>query len=88
MSSLGKHWFNNGKVNISSKSPPEGFLPGRLKCCITEEQRDKMRKRMEANRKNINYALLNVGQHWYNNGKINVRTRECPDGFVSGCLHK
>ena len=24
--------------------------------------------------------------HWYNNGKINIRTKECPDGFVPGKL--
>ena len=27
------------------------------------------------------------GKHWYNNGKINVMTKECPEGFVPGCLH-
>ena len=24
--------------------------------------------------------------HWYNNGEINIRTKECPDGFVPGKL--
>ena len=24
--------------------------------------------------------------HWYNNGKINIRAKECPDGFVPGRL--
>ena len=27
------------------------------------------------------------GKHWYNNGKINKRAKECPPGFVSGRLH-
>lgn len=27
------------------------------------------------------------GKHWYNNGKINVMTKECPEGFVPGRLH-
>lgn len=27
------------------------------------------------------------GEHWYNNGKINVRAKECPEGFVPGMLH-
>ena len=26
----GKHWYNNGKINIMSKECPEGFTPGRL----------------------------------------------------------
>ena len=24
--------------------------------------------------------------HWYNNGKINIRAKQCPDGFVPGKL--
>lgn len=26
------------------------------------------------------------GVHWYNNGKINKRAKECPDGFIPGRL--
>lgn len=26
------------------------------------------------------------GRHWYNNGEINVRRYECPEGFVPGKL--
>ena len=26
------------------------------------------------------------GKHWFNNGKINVRAKECPPGFVPGRL--
>lgn len=28
------------------------------------------------------------GSHWYNNGVICVRAKECPDGFVRGRLRK
>ena len=28
------------------------------------------------------------GRHWYNNGKINIMSKECPDGFTPGQLHK
>ena len=28
------------------------------------------------------------GMCWYNNGKINIRARECPDGFTPGRLRK
>ena len=24
--------------------------------------------------------------HWFNNGKINIRAKECPDGFIPGRL--
>ena len=27
----GKHWFNNGKINIMAKECPPGFVPGRIK---------------------------------------------------------
>ena len=26
------------------------------------------------------------GRHWYNDGKINIRAYECPDGFIPGRL--
>lgn len=28
------------------------------------------------------------GTHWYNNGKINVRRSECPEGFVQGVINE
>ena len=26
------------------------------------------------------------GMHWFNNGKMNIRAKECPEGFVPGIL--
>ena len=46
---------------------------------LSEETRRKMRA---ANR------IKNIGRQWYNNGKINKRCYECPDGFVPGMLRK
>ena len=40
------------------------------------------RKMSAANR------IKNIGKRWYNNGKINKRCYECPDGFVPGMLRK
>ena len=40
---------------------------------LSEETRKKM-------------SLQKTGRHWYNNGKINIMSKECPDGFVSGKL--
>ena len=40
------------------------------------------RKMSAANR------IKNIGKRWYNNGKINKRCYECPDGFVPGILRK
>ena len=44
---------------------------------LSEETRRKM---SEANR------IKNIGRRWYNNGKINKRCYECPEGFVPGML--
>ena len=30
----------------------------------------------------------NLGRHWYNNGKVNTMSKECPDGFVPGRIKK
>ena len=50
-----------------------------LGCKRSEETRNKIGKAMKGN--------TNVkGKHWYNNGKINIRAKECPEGFVPGML--
>lgn len=45
---------------------------------FTEESKKKMSDAKKGKHK---------GEHWYNNGKINVRAKECPEGFVPGMLH-
>ena len=45
----------------------------------SEETRRKMR---EAHKGNTNTK----GHHWYNNGKINIMAKECPEGFTPGRL--
>ena len=36
---------------------------------------------------NKGLKLGSNGTHWYNNGKINIKAKECPEGFVKGRLH-
>ena len=53
-------------------------------------------KRSEETKKKIGVANkgkhignTNVrGRHWFNNGKINIRAKECPDGFIPGRIKK
>ena len=47
----------------------------------SEESKKKMREAAKGN-KNVR------GTRWYNNGKINKRVKECPDGFTPGRLLK
>ena len=48
---------------------------------LSEETRKKM---CEAN-KGKNIGNTNVrGTRWFNNGKINIRAKECPEGFIPG----
>ena len=66
----GKHFSEEHKKKISEAK--KGKHP-------SEEARKKM---SEANKGNKNVR----GKHWYNNGKINVMTKECPEGFVPGII--
>ena len=56
----------------------------------SEEAREKMReakkgkKLSEETKKKLSEARK--GRRWYNNGKINIRAKECPDGFIPGML--
>ena len=57
-----------------------------LGCKRSEETKKKMsdaKKNMtEETKKKLGEAKK--GKHWYNNGKISKRAKECPDGFVPG----
>ena len=46
---------------------------------LSEETKKKLSEAMKGNK-------YHLGKHWYNNGKINIRAKECPPGFVSGML--
>ena len=53
-----------------------------LGCKRSEETKNKMREVKKG--KNI----WTKGTRWYNNGKTNIRAKECPPGFVPGRLRK
>ena len=44
---------------------------------LSEETRRKISKTLKGN-------TGTKGKHWYNNGEINIKARECPEGFVPG----
>ena len=98
----GLHWFNNGKISKRAKECPPGFVPGRIEK-LSEETKKKLSeankgkqawnkgKKMpeETKRKlrEVNIGRMK-GMRWYNNGKINIRAKECPPGFIPGIIKK
>ena len=57
---------------------------------LSEETRKKIAEAMknmsEEHKNKISEATKCT--HWYNNGEINIRAKECPPGFVPGMLNK
>ena len=47
----------------------------------SDEARNKIGKAMKGN-------TNTKGMLWFNNGKINIMSKECPDGFTPGRLRK
>ena len=65
--------------------------------CLSEETKKKLseaKKNMsEETRKKLSEAHKGKNiwikcTHWYNNGKIDIRDKECPPGFVPGMLKR
>ena len=75
----GKKRSEETKKKLSEASKGNKYALG---CKRSEETRKKIR---EANKgKNI----WTRGTHWYNNGKVNTMSKECPPGFVLGKIKK
>lgn len=79
---MGKHWYNNGIVNRFSFECPDGFVKGRLK--IGKTWNKGMPNSKETR---IKISKANKGRKWYNNGVIQIMSRECPKDFVLGRIH-
>ena len=78
---LGKHHTEEAKrkmseahKNISDETRRKMSMAGKGK-----PKSDETRRKM---------SEANIGMHWFNNGKINKRAKECPDGFTPGRLRK
>ena len=63
------------KHTMESKLKISESNKGRI---FTDEHRENLRKSLKGQ---------NKGTHWYNDGKINMRTYTCPEGFVKGKLN-
>ena len=53
---------------------------------MAKDYENTIREADEASSKAMKGNKYHLGKHWYNNGKINKRAKECPPGFVPGML--
>lgn len=69
-------------LTISEHSAYNKGNKNALGCKHSEETKKKMREAK------IGKNTWSKGTHWYNNGKINTMSKECPPGFVPGMLKR
>lgn len=75
----GKHFSEETKNKISEAKKGEKHpMYGKHH---TEETRKKLSEAAKGN-------TATKGMHWFNNGKINIRVKECPPGFFPGQLRR
>ena len=85
------------KLSEARKGKKFGHLSEETKKKISEAQKGKkhseerIRKNSESHKGqtpwNKGKKTGSNGTHWYNNGEINVKAKECPEGFVKGRLY-
>ena len=66
----GKHLSEETKKKLSEVSKGNKYALGNR---LSEETKKKI-------------GAAKKGTRWYNNGKVNIRAKECPEGFVPGML--
>ena len=82
---LGKHLSEEAKRKISDSMKGENNpFYGKHHSEETKRKISEAKKGKPSLKKGK--KLGSNGTHWYNNGKINVKAKECPNGFVKGRL--
>lgn len=88
--------WNNGIVETRSfERPAEGFKRGSLKSYFSQKAKRGMKISDDTRRKLSEHAKKMKGEknscsgkHFYTNGIVTVRARECPEGFWVGRIWK
>lgn len=63
-------------------------LKGRQIMVFTDEIKEKLSKSKRGSNNPMYGKFAVKNTKWYNNGEINIRAAECPEGFVPGILRK
>ena len=79
----GKHHSSETKNKISETK--KGKQAGEKHPMYGKHHTDEARRKMSEKAKGNTHVR---GTHWYNNGKINIMSKECPDGFIPGRIKK
>lgn len=75
----GKHHTEESKNKISKATKGENNP------MYGKKHSDAAKKKMSEKAKG---NIKTKGMHWYNNGKINIMSKECPPGFIPGRIKK
>ena len=87
--------FNKGRKHSEEsknkmREAKKGQTPWNKGKHLSDETKNKLREakkgkhHSDETRKKMREAKKGI--RWYNNGKINIMAKECPDGFVPGIL--
>ena len=86
---LGKHHTEEAKRKVSEANKRNKYWLGKHHTAETKKKLSEIHKGMhhsEESKKKMSEARK--GKRWYNNDKIEIKARECPDGFTPGRLRK
>lgn len=87
---FGKHHSDESKKQISQK------MSGSNHPFFGKHHSDESKRKMSISKKGMKPTEHNreccmnavIGTHWFNNGQISIRARECPEGFTVGRLRR
>ena len=88
---LGIYWNRPASelIFLTSKEHKQLHMKGKPRSEETKKKMSDAKKgkpKSEETKKKM--SLQKTGRRWFNNGKINIRAKECPGGFVPGILKR